>query len=79
MSIAQTNVAVVVADADLPGVEQLIADVLARAHRIAEASDAPDEARAILHVAHSFADELAGADPQFDRARFIEKATDSSS
>jgi len=65
MSVIQTPVA----DA------QLIADVLRRAHRIAESAGEPDEARAIFHVAHSFADELATMNPQFDRLQFIEAAT----
>jgi hypothetical protein len=56
-------------------VEQLIADVLCRAHATAEALDAPNEARAILQVAHSFADELATMNPQFDRMQFIGAAT----
>jgi hypothetical protein len=56
-------------------VEQLIADVLCRAHWTAEALNAPNEARAILRVAHSFADELATMNPQFDRMRFIDAAT----
>jgi hypothetical protein len=56
--------------------EQWIAQVLGRAHR-AVASDAPDEARAILHVAHSFADALAQTNPRFDRLRFIEASTGS--
>lgn len=56
-------------------VEQLIADVLCRAHATAEALNAPNEARAILQVAHSFADELATTNPQFDRMRFIDAAT----
>jgi hypothetical protein len=64
---------------DAAAIEELIAHVLGRAHRTAERFDAPDEARAILHVAHSFADELAGADPEFDRPRFIQKATNRSS
>jgi hypothetical protein len=64
---------------DLVAVERLIAHVLGRAHRTAESFDAPNEARAILHVAHSFADELAAADPQFDRERFMHAATDGSS
>jgi hypothetical protein len=59
--------------------EELIAQVLGRAHRMAERRDAPDEARAIFHVAQSFADELAGADPGFDRRRFIQTATNRSS
>jgi hypothetical protein len=49
--------------------EQLIADVLSGAHLTAEA---PDEARAVLHVARSFADELETMDPDFDRQQFIE-------
>jgi len=79
----QTNVSDELADAlaggDAVAIEELIAHVLGRAHRRAERFNAPDEARAIFHVAHSFADELAGADPQFDRARFIRTATNSSS
>lgn len=56
-------------------VEQLIARVLGRAHGTAEALNAPDQARAILEVAHSFADELATMNPHFDRPRFIHAAT----
>jgi hypothetical protein len=55
--------------------EELIAHVLGRAHRKAVANDAPNEARAILHVAHAFADALAEIDPLFDRSRFIEAST----
>jgi hypothetical protein len=95
MSFTETRVAVVVADengenvsdeiadalagGDAAAIEDLIAHVLGRAHRTAERIGAPDEARAIFHVAHCFADELADADPEFDRARFIRKATHSSS
>jgi hypothetical protein len=79
----QTDVSDEIAEAlargDAAAIEELIAHVLGRAHRMAERFDAPDEARAIFHVAHSFADELAGADPEFDRPRFIQKATNSSS
>jgi hypothetical protein len=57
-------------------VDELIARVLRRAHRTMEALDRPNEARAILHVAESFADELATLDPRFDRLRFIEDATE---
>jgi hypothetical protein len=53
--------------------EELIAQVLSSAHLTAEA---PDEARAILHVARSFADELATVDPEFDRLEFIEATTE---
>jgi hypothetical protein len=57
-------------------VDELIARVLRRAHGTMEAHDAPDEARAVLHVAHSFADELAALDPRFDRLRFIKEVTE---
>jgi hypothetical protein len=43
---------------------------------MAEDLDTPIEARAILHVAHSFADELATTNPRFDRLRFIRAATE---
>jgi hypothetical protein len=59
-------------------VEEVLAQVLGRAHRTAEAQNAPNEARAILHVAQSFADELAQTDAQFDRVRFIQASTDPS-
>ena len=62
--------------ADLAFAEQLVADVLGRAHQAAEALDAPDEARTILQMVHSFADELAAMNPRFDRLRFIEAATE---
>jgi hypothetical protein len=48
-----------------------IAEVLGRGHRAAEAANEPGEARAILGVAHAFADELAAARADFDRERFI--------
>ena len=57
------------------GVTELIASVLGRAHRTAESQNLSSEARAILHVAHSFADELAITNPQFDRSSFIRAAT----
>ncbi len=57
-------------------VDQLIARVLGRAHQMAEDLNEPNEARAILHVAQSFADELATADPRFDRVQFIKEATE---
>jgi hypothetical protein len=56
--------------------DELIARVLSRAHGTMEARNAPDEARAVLHVAHSFADELATMDPRFDRLQFIKDITD---
>jgi hypothetical protein len=57
-------------------VDQLIARVLHRAHGTMEAFDSPSEARAILHVAHAFADELSTLDPRFDRLEFIRHVTD---
>jgi len=60
-------------------VEELIARVLHRAHGTTEALGAPGEARAILHVAHLFADELAALDRRFDRLQFIKDATEDSS
>lgn len=56
--------------------ELLIAGVLRRAHQAADDLGRPREARLILQVAHSFADELATAIPQFDRLEFIRAATD---
>jgi len=56
-------------------VDQYIADVLRRAHQAAESVHEPDEARAILHVAHLFAEELAEADPNFDRLQFLQTIT----
>ena len=57
----------------------MIAQVLGRAHQTAEAHNEPSEARTILDVAHSFADELASTDNRFDRERFIEAATEEES
>ncbi len=56
-------------------VEEFIAHVRRRVHHAALASDAPDEARTVLGVAHLFADELADIGRRFDRVRFIEAAT----
>jgi hypothetical protein len=61
---------------DPDAVDQLIARVLRRAHRTIEARNSPSEARAILHIAHSFADELSMLDPRFDRVQFIKDATE---
>jgi hypothetical protein len=60
---------------DRVAVYQLIAQVLRRAHRTAEDLGEPNEARAIFHVAASFADELTTTNPEFDRLRFIKAAT----
>jgi hypothetical protein len=61
---------------DSEAVNQLIARVLGGAHRKMEAIDAPNDARTILHVARSFADELAAVDPQFDRLQFMKDVTE---
>jgi hypothetical protein len=63
-------------DLGMEPVDQLIARVLGRAHRAAMAGGAPDEARAILDVAESFADELATANPGFDRLAFVAAVTE---
>ena len=52
-----------------------ISEILGRAHRTAEAANEPGEARAILHVAREFADELSAARADFDRLRFIGEIT----
>ena len=57
-------------------VDELVARVLSRAHRAIEHLGSPHEARAILHVAHSFADELADLDPRFDRLQFMKDVTE---
>ena len=57
-------------------VDQFVARVLRRAHESAEARNAPNEARAILEVAHMFADELIASEPEFDRLGFVEAATE---
>ena len=52
-----------------------VSEVLGRAHRKAMAADELGEARAVLHVAHEFANELAAARADFDRGRFIREIT----
>ena len=61
---------------DPEAIDQPIARVLGGAHRKMEAIDAPNDARTILHVAESFADELAALDPRFDRLQFIKDVTE---
>ena len=53
-----------------------IVEVLGRGHRTAVAANEPGDARAILHMAHEFANELAAARADFDRVRFIREITD---
>jgi len=64
---------------DLEAVEQFIARVLHRAHQAALAVGAPEEARAILDVAESFADELATKLAGFDRVAFVGVVTEEAS
>ena len=52
-----------------------ICEVLGRGHRTAVAANEPGEARAILNIAHEFANELAAARTDFDRVRFIHEIT----
>lgn len=52
-----------------------IAEVLGRAHRMAQTADAPGEERVILNVAHEFAKELTAARADFDHTRFIHEIT----
>ena len=61
---------------DWEGVEEWINGVLRRARQRAEAADGPDALRGLLHVTHCFADELATANPRFDRQKFIRAATE---
>ena len=64
---------------DAEAVDRFVARVLRRAHQSAEARNAPNEARAILELAHLFADELIASQPEFDRLGFVEAATESPS
>jgi hypothetical protein len=61
---------------DWEGVEEWINGVLTRARQRAEAADGPDALRGLLYVTRCFADELATANPRFDRLRFIRAATE---
>ena len=60
-------------------VDQFVARVLRRAPESAEARNAPNESRAILGVAHLFADELTASYAGFDRLGFVAAATEGSS
>ena len=54
---------------------KFIAGVLERAHTAAMTGNNTDEARAIFHVAMSFAEEFETGTPDFDRFRFLDAAT----
>ena len=63
-------------ECDPEAVDEFVARVLRQAHQSAEARNAADEARAILGLAHLFADELTAGDPGFDRLGFVTAATE---
>jgi hypothetical protein len=63
-------------EGDPEPVDQFVARVLCRAHQSAEARNAANEARAILGLAHLFADELTASQPGFDRLGFVTAATE---
>jgi hypothetical protein len=63
-------------EGDPEPVDQFVARVLRQAHQTAEARNAPTEARAILGVAHLFADELTASHTEFDRLGFVAMATE---
>jgi len=63
-------------EGDPEAVDQFVARVLRQAHHTAEVRNAPSEARAILDVAHLFADELTASHPGFDRLGFVAAATE---
>jgi hypothetical protein len=56
-------------------IDEVIVRVLRRAHQTAEDGQTPSDARVILHMAHSFADELSRTNPEFYRGGFIKAAT----
>jgi hypothetical protein len=62
-------------EGDPEAVDQFVARVLRTAYQMAYARNASSESRAILGVAHLFADELTAGDPGFDRLGFVTAAT----
>jgi hypothetical protein len=60
---------------DWEAVEQWTVGVLERARQAAAATAGPDSVRGILYVTHCFADELATANPRFDRPTFVTAVT----
>jgi len=75
-SVAGDHMNHALVEGDPEAVDQFVARVLRRAHEAAEARNAPSEARAILGVAHLFADELTASHPGFDRPGFVGAATE---
>ena len=76
LSVVSRSMDHALVEGDSEAVDQFVARVLRRAHQSAEARNAADEARAILGVAHLFADELIASDPGFDRLGFVTAATE---
>ena len=62
-------------EGDPEAVDQFVARILHRAYQTAYARNASSESRAILAVAHLFADELTASHPGFDRLGFVTAAT----
>jgi len=76
LSVVSRSMDHALVEGDSEAVDQFVARVLRRAHQSAEARNAVNEARAILGVAHLFADELIAGDPGFDRLGFVTAATE---
>ena len=76
LSVVSRSMDHALVEGDSEAVDQFVARVLRRAHQSAEARNAANEARAILGVAHLFADELIAGDPGFDRLGFVTAATE---
>ena len=76
LSVVSRSIDHALVEGDAEAVDQFVARVLRRAHQSAEARNAANEARAILGVAHLFADELIAGDPGFDRLGFVTAATE---
>jgi hypothetical protein len=76
LSVVSRSMDHALVEGDSEAVDQFVARVLRRAHQSAEARNAANEARAILGVAHLFADELIASDPGFDRLGFVTAATE---
>jgi hypothetical protein len=76
LSVVSRSMDHALVEGDSEAVDQFVARVLRRAHQSAEARNAVNEARAILGVAHLFADELIASDPGFDCLGFVTAATE---
>ena len=76
LSVVSRSMDHALVEGDSEAVDHFVARVLRRAHQSAEARNAADEARAILGMAHLFADELTAGHPGFDRLGFVAAATE---